>query len=66
VRPAVLAEVKASFFQLANLSKTLAILESDGELLKQIEQAADTRYRSGTGKSHFQKVLNMMRGFCRM
>jgi outer membrane protein TolC len=49
VRRAVLAEVKASYFQLAYLSKTLAILESDGELLKQVEQAADARYRSGMG-----------------
>ncbi len=49
VRRAVLAEVKASYFQLAYLSKTLAILESDGELLKQIERAVDARYRSGMG-----------------
>jgi outer membrane protein, heavy metal efflux system len=49
VRRAVLAEVKASYFQLAYLAKTLAILESDGELLKQVEQAADARYRSGKG-----------------
>src|SRR5467141_3942208 len=49
VRRAVLAEVKASYFHLAYLSKTLAILESDGELLRQVEQAADARYRSGMG-----------------
>ena len=49
VRRAVLADVKASYFQLAYLSKTLAILESDGELLKQVEQAAYARYRSGMG-----------------
>jgi outer membrane protein, heavy metal efflux system len=49
VRRAVLAEVKTSYFQLAYLSKTLTILESDGELLKQVEQAADARYRSGMG-----------------
>src|SRR5580700_7006161 len=49
VRRAVLAELKASYFQLAYLSKTLAILEEDGELLKQVEQAADARYRSGMG-----------------
>jgi len=49
-RRAVLAEVKASYFQLAYLSQTLAILQSDGELLKQIEQAADARYRSGMGR----------------
>src|SRR5437867_7833081 len=55
VRRAVLAEVKASYFQLAHLSKTLTILESDGELLKQVEQAADARYRSGKGNQ--QDVL---------
>ena len=49
VRRAVLTQVKASYFQLAYLAKTLAILESDGELLKQIEEAADARYRSGKG-----------------
>jgi outer membrane protein TolC len=49
VRRTVLAEVKAAYFQLGYLSKTLTILESDGELLKQIEQAADARYRSGMG-----------------
>src|SRR4029077_14482947 len=45
----VLAELKAAYFQLAYLSKTLAILEQDGELLKQVQQAADARYRSGMG-----------------
>ena len=49
VRRAVLAEVKAAYFQLAYLSKTLTILKSDGELLNQVEQAADARYRSGMG-----------------
>jgi cobalt-zinc-cadmium efflux system outer membrane protein len=49
VRRAVLAELKAGYFQLAYLSKTLTILEQDGELLKQVEQAADARYRSGMG-----------------
>jgi len=49
VRRAVLAELKGTYFQLAYLSKTLTILEEDGELLKQVEQAADARYRSGLG-----------------
>jgi cobalt-zinc-cadmium efflux system outer membrane protein len=49
VRRAVLAEIKSTYFQLAYLSKTLTILEEDGELLKQVEQAADARYRSGMG-----------------
>src|SRR6267378_891572 len=49
VRRTVLGELKAAYFQLAYLSKTLAILEQDGELLKQVQQAADARYRSGMG-----------------
>src|SRR5712671_442056 len=49
VRRAVLAELKGTYFQLAYLSKTLTILEQDGELLRQVEQAADARYRSGMG-----------------
>ena len=49
VRRSVLAEVKTTYFQLAYLSKTLGILESDGELLEQTEKAADARYRSGMG-----------------
>jgi outer membrane protein, heavy metal efflux system len=49
VRRAVLAELKGTYFQLAYLSKTLTLLEEDGELLKQVEQAADARYRSGMG-----------------
>jgi outer membrane protein TolC len=49
VRRAVLSELKGTYFQLAYLSKTLTILEEDGELLKQVEQAADARYRSGLG-----------------
>jgi outer membrane protein TolC len=49
VRRAVLAEIKGTYLQLAYLSKTLTILEQDGELLKQVEQAADARYRSGLG-----------------
>jgi outer membrane protein TolC len=49
VRRAVLAALKGAYFQLAYLAKTLTILEHDGELLHQVEQAADARYRSGMG-----------------
>lgn len=49
VRRSILAEVKSTYFQLVYLSKTLGILESDGELLLQVEKAADARYRSGMG-----------------
>src|SRR5713226_8469809 len=49
VRRAVVAEVKSTYFQLAYLPKTLTLLAEDGELLRQVEQAADARYRSGMG-----------------
>src|SRR5262249_26125801 len=49
VRRTVIAELKAAYFRLAYLSKTLTILEQDGELLRQVQQAADARYRSGMG-----------------
>ncbi len=52
VRRSILAGVKAAYFQLAYLSKTLGIIESDGELLQQVEKAADARYRSGMGNQH--------------
>ena len=52
VRRSVLAGIKSAYFQLSYLSKTLEILESDGELLQQVENAADARYRSGMGNQH--------------
>jgi cobalt-zinc-cadmium efflux system outer membrane protein len=45
----VLAEIKTAYYQLAYLSQTLSILENDRDLLKQVELAADARYRSGLG-----------------
>ena len=52
MRRSILAGVKSAYLQLAYLSKTLGILESDGELLQQVEKAADARYRSGVGSQH--------------
>jgi outer membrane protein, heavy metal efflux system len=52
VRRSVLAGIKSAYFQLAYLSKTLGILESDGQLLDEVEKAADARYRSGMGNQH--------------
>ena len=49
LRRSILSGVKTEYFQLAYLSKTLDILESDGALLDQVERAADARYRSGMG-----------------
>ncbi len=51
-RRSVTTGVKAAYFQLSYLSKTLGILESDGQLLEQVEKAAEARYRSGMGNQH--------------
>ncbi len=45
----VLAEIKTAYYQLAYLSQTLDILTNDQQLLRQVERAADARYRSGMG-----------------
>jgi outer membrane protein TolC len=55
VRRSVLAGVKSAYFQLAYLNQTFRILEGDGQLLDQVEKAADARYRSGMGDQ--QEVL---------
>jgi outer membrane protein TolC len=55
VRRAILAEVKMTYFQLAYLAKRQTILEGDGQLLQQVEQAAEARYRIGMGNQ--QDVL---------
>jgi outer membrane protein, heavy metal efflux system len=55
VRRAVLAAVKMSYFQLGYLTKRQKILDEDGQLLQQVEQAAEVRYRSGIGNQ--QEVL---------
>lgn len=49
VRRSVLAQLKADYFQLAYLSTTLGIFESDGALLQQVEKAAEARYEAGMG-----------------
>jgi outer membrane protein, heavy metal efflux system len=49
VRRSVLAGVKSLYFQLGYLSRTLASYESHGQLLQEVERAADARYRSGMG-----------------
>jgi cobalt-zinc-cadmium efflux system outer membrane protein len=51
-RRAVLAEVKMAYFKLGYLAKRQVILEGDGKLLEQVEQAAEARYRSGMGNQH--------------
>lgn len=55
VRRSVLEGVRAAYLQLASIDETLRLLQSDGQLLQQVEQAADARYRSGMGNQ--QDVL---------
>ena len=55
VRRAVLANVKSAYFQLAYLAERRKILDDDAELLRQVEQAAESRYRNGMGNQ--QDVL---------
>ncbi|HEY6943756.1 MAG TPA: TolC family protein [Candidatus Acidoferrum sp.] len=55
VRRSVLTQVKAAYVQLGFLAKRVAILDSDGELLKQVVQTAEVRYGSGMGNQ--QEVL---------
>lgn len=55
VHRAIVAELKKTYFQLGYLTKRQAILKEDGELLSQVEQAAEARYRSALGNQ--QEVL---------
>lgn len=55
VRRAVLADVKMAYFQLGHLAKRQKILDDDAQLLQQVEQAAESRYRNGLGNQ--QDVL---------
>jgi outer membrane protein, heavy metal efflux system len=52
VRRTILGEVKTIYFQLGYLAKRQTILEEDGHLLEQVEQAAEARYRNGMGNQH--------------
>src|SRR5881275_2374280 len=49
VRRSVLSQVKTAYVQLSYLARRATILDSDGEFLKQVVQAAEARYRSGMG-----------------
>ena len=55
VRRAMLAEVKMAYFQLSYLAKRQTILEGNGQVLQEVEQAAEAKYRSGMGNQ--QDVL---------
>src|SRR5690242_12468213 len=55
VRRAVMAGVKTAYFQLAFLAKRQKIFDEDAQLLQQVEQAAESRYRNGQGNQ--QEIL---------
>jgi outer membrane protein TolC len=55
MRRAVFLELKTTYFRIAFLAKQSSILDGDGELLRQMEQAAEVKYRSGMGNQ--QEVL---------
>ena len=49
VERSVLQQVKATYFELAYVQQTLAILDRDQKLLHQIEGVSEARYRAGEG-----------------
>jgi outer membrane protein TolC len=55
IRRAVLTDLKMAYFRIAFLAKQNSILADDRELLRQMEQAAEVKYRSGMGNQ--QEVL---------
>jgi outer membrane protein, heavy metal efflux system len=55
VRRAVLAAVKMAYFQLAYRARRETLLDGDQQLLQQVEQATESRFRSGMGTQ--QEVL---------
>jgi outer membrane protein, heavy metal efflux system len=55
LRRAIHSDLKMTYFRIAFLSKQSAILDGDRELLRQMEEAAEVKYRSGMGNQ--QEVL---------
>src|SRR6516162_4336112 len=55
MRRAILSDLKMAYFRIAFLTKQGGILDGDRELLRQMEQAAEVKYRSGMGNQ--QEVL---------
>ena len=49
VRRSVVEQLKTTYFRLAYIQQTLAILERDDKLLEQVEKIAQARYRVGQG-----------------
>lgn len=57
VRRDVIDKLKAAYFHIAYLQQTLSTLERNNELLNEIEQVAESRYRVGQGTQ--QEVLKV-------
>jgi outer membrane protein, heavy metal efflux system len=55
VRRQVLSQIKQAYFQIGYLDEKASILDSDKDLLRQVEQSTEARYRSGAGNQ--QEVL---------
>jgi outer membrane protein TolC len=55
LRRVVLSDLKMAYFRIAFLERQTAIFEADRELVRQMEQAAEVKYRSGMGNQ--QEVL---------
>jgi outer membrane protein, heavy metal efflux system len=55
LRRTVMAGVKMAYFQIGYLAKRQKIFDDDTQLLQQVEQAAESRYRNGMGNQ--QEVL---------
>lgn len=55
VRRTIVAKLKATYFSLAYLQQTLAVLEKDDQLLNDVQKIAESRYRVGQGNQ--QEVL---------
>ena len=55
VRRLVVGNLKTVYFELAYIQQTLGVLQKSDELLNQVEQAAEARYRVGQGNQ--QDVL---------
>lgn len=55
VRRGVTDKLKAAYFRLAYLQQTLSVLERNDQLLKDVEQIVESRYRVGKGNQ--QEVL---------
>lgn len=55
VRRTVIANLKTTYFRLAYLQQTLALLEGNDHVLNEVQQIAESRYRVGQGNQ--QEVL---------